>query len=66
MANKKRKSKMVLKVQQRKRNAEERKMESELSFIAEQSLERKSSLSSDDGKKDPDFGLHETSKKKHI
>ena len=50
----------VLKVQQRRHNDEQRKMDSELSFLVEQSQDSESSLSSDAGEEDPDFGLPET------
>ena len=64
MDENKRKLEKVLKVQQRRHNEEQRKMDGELSFLVEQSQDSKSSLSRDAGKSDPDFGLRENSKKK--
>ena len=62
MNKNKRKLEKVLKVQQRRHNEEQRKMDSESSFLVEQSQDCESSLSSDADEEDSDFGLPETSK----
>ena len=64
MDKNKSKLKKTLKVQQRRHNNEQKKMDSESSFLVEQSQDSESSLSSDVGEKDPDFGLPETSKQR--
>ena len=53
-----------MKVQQRRHNEEQRKMDSESSFLVEQSQDSKSSLSSDAHEEDPDFCWPETSKQR--
>ena len=67
MVKNKCKAKTVLKEQQKRHNEEQRKMDSNAFFFAEQSQDSETSLSSDAGEEDPDFGVPETSKKrKHI
>ena len=66
MDKNKRKLEKVLKVQQRRHIEEQRKMDSESSFLVKQSQESDSSLSSNAGEQDPDFGLPEISKKTQI
>ena len=60
----KRKLEQALKVQQRRHNEEQKKMDSESSFFVEQSQDSKSSLSSHADKEDPDFGQLDTSKQR--